>query len=132
MFIDGSDASDRGYEFCYDLLDTSGKNNTVFLICGDRSQNVNENIAKELRPGRRPLGQICRATWGAVAIETNYRNSKPINEWINRFADAATLLQRLTQQLIMRTSCSFEVGRFAMACPRQYMSSTVLGRRSMS
>lgn len=73
------------YKFCYSLLENKTDGDYVFVICGDKSQNVNDNIEKGLAPWQTSDLKFPDYTNSTIRIEKNYRNSIPINHFINRF-----------------------------------------------
>jgi hypothetical protein len=73
------------YMLCYNLLNSKEKEKHLFVIAGDKSQNVNNNIQKGLAPWQIELEGYPTYETNTIRIETNYRNSKEINDYINNF-----------------------------------------------
>jgi hypothetical protein len=75
------------YRFCFNLLKSKNSANHFFVIAGDKSQDIKNNI----KHGKAPWqggGDIYPEYRGkTLPIETNYRNSKPINDAIDRYVE---------------------------------------------
>lgn len=83
------------YKLCYNLLENRDNEDHIFVICGDRTQE----IKNRQRHGRAPwnVGEgypVYRGGNKSIRIEKNYRNSIAINDYINRFAQNARELIR--------------------------------------
>lgn len=77
------------YRFCFNLLKSKNADDHFFVIAGDKSQDIKNNI----RHGKAPWqggGDVYPEYRGkTLPIETNYRNSKPINDAIDRYVNAS-------------------------------------------
>lgn len=77
------------YRFCFNLLKSKKEDDHFFVIAGDKSQDIKNNI----RQGKAPWqggGSVYPEYRGkTLPIETNYRNSKPINDAIDRYVEYA-------------------------------------------
>ena len=77
------------YRFCFNLLKSKNADNHFFVIAGDKSQDIKNN----LRHGKAPWqgGGVAYPEYRGktLPIETNYRNSKPINDAIDNYVSAA-------------------------------------------
>lgn len=76
------------YELCYDLLKDKEDSNHFFTICGDKSQNVASNVKQGKAPWQ-GNDRLSNYRGKSIRLETNYRNSIPINEYINHFTEIA-------------------------------------------
>lgn len=76
------------YELCYDLLKDKEDSNHFFTICGDKSQNVANNVKQGKAPWQ-GNDRLPSYRGKSIRLETNYRNSIPINEYINHFTEIA-------------------------------------------
>lgn len=80
------------YRFCFNLLKSKNADEHFFTIAGDKSQDIKNNI----KHGKAPWqggGEVYPEYRGkTLPIETNYRNSKPINDAIDRYVAAAKTL----------------------------------------
>ena len=88
------------YKFCYNLLENKQTQDHIFVICGDKTQNV-EKLKKH---GKAPwnVGEgypNFRGGNRSIRIEKNYRNCIEVNEYINRYSEyAKRLLEKHTDQ----------------------------------
>lgn len=78
------------YKFCYNLLENKDSEDHIFVICGDKTQD----LEKKKRHGTAPwqAGEGYPSYRGGnknIRIERNYRNCIEINEFINRFVTKA-------------------------------------------
>lgn len=73
------------YKFCYRLLSSHKEDEHLFIISGDKSQNVNNNLEKGLAPWQINEKGYPKYNTNTIRIEKNYRNSKEINDYINNF-----------------------------------------------
>lgn len=74
------------YKFCFNLLENKTSDDHLFVICGDKTQKL-ENLK---RHGKAPwnAGEGYPSYRGGnknIRIERNYRNCIEINEYINRY-----------------------------------------------
>ena len=76
------------YEFCYDLLNNKSNDDYFFVICGDKSQNVADNMKQGKAPWQ-GNDRLPNFRGNSIRLETNYRNSIQINSYINRFTEIA-------------------------------------------
>lgn len=89
IFIDEVQIFDQEwYKFCYNLLENKDSDDHIFVICGDKTQD----IKKRQKQGKAPwnVGDGYPNYRGGnknIRIEKNYRNSVQINEYINRFVN---------------------------------------------
>lgn len=73
------------YRICYMLLENPDTDDHVFTICGDLTQNMKKNVRRGLAPWQ---GEGLPVFTGhTIHIEKNYRNSVPINRFINHYSD---------------------------------------------
>lgn len=85
--------SQEWYKFCYNLLENKNSDDHLFVICGDKTQNVE----KLKRHGKAPWNAgegypNFRGGNKSIRIEKNYRNCIEVNEYINRFSEYARRL----------------------------------------
>ena len=91
IFIDEVQAFEpEWYKFCYNLLENKNTKDHIFVICGDKTQRL-DNLKKR---GQAPwqVGEgypIYRGGNKNIRIEKNYRNCIEINEYINRYVSHA-------------------------------------------
>ncbi len=80
------------YRFCFNLLKSKNADDHYFVIAGDKSQDIKNNI----RHGKAPWqggGSVYPEYRGkTLPIEINYRNSKPINDAIDSYVAASKQL----------------------------------------
>lgn len=77
------------YRFCYNLLKSKNADDHVFVIAGDKSQDVRNNIKHGKAPWQGGGDSYPEYRGKTLPIETNYRNSKPINDAIDRYVSMA-------------------------------------------
>lgn len=77
------------YRFCFNLLKNKNSDNHFFVIAGDKSQDIKNNIKNGKAPWQGGGVNYPEYRGKTLPIETNYRNSKPINEAVDRFVDSA-------------------------------------------
>ncbi|HPH11189.1 MAG TPA: AAA family ATPase [Thermotogota bacterium] len=80
------------YRFCFNLLKRKNADDHFFTIAGDKSQDIKNNIKHGKAPWQGGGEHYPEYRGKTLPIETNYRNSKPINEAIDRYVDAAKTL----------------------------------------
>ncbi len=78
------------YKMCYNLLENKESGDHIFVICGDKTQEIKQRQ----RHGRAPWNAgegypVYRGGNKSIRIEKNFRNCIEINEYINRFAKNA-------------------------------------------
>lgn len=76
------------YEFCYDLLENKTNDDYFFVVCGDKSQDIADNMKKGKAPWQ-GNDRLPNFRGNSIRLETNYRNSVQINSYINRFTEIA-------------------------------------------
>ena len=77
------------YRFCFNLLKSKDENSHYFVIAGDKSQDIKANIKHGKAPWQGGGEQYPEYRGKTLPIERNYRNSKPINDAIDRFVEHA-------------------------------------------
>jgi len=80
------------YRFCFNLLKSKKDEEHFFVIAGDKSQDVKNNIKHGKAPWQGGGDAYPEYRGKTLTIEINYRNSKPINDAIDRFVSAAKTL----------------------------------------
>jgi hypothetical protein len=80
------------YRFCFNLLKSKNANDHFFIIAGDKSQDIKNNIKHGKAPWQGGGEYFPEYRGKTLTIETNYRNSKPINDAIDNYVDAAKTL----------------------------------------
>lgn len=77
------------YRFCFNLLKSKDESNHFFVIAGDKSQDVKSNIKHGKAPWQGGGSDYPEYRGKTLPIERNYRNSKPINDAIDRYVNCA-------------------------------------------
>ena len=77
------------YRFCFNLLKNKNAENHFFVIAGDKSQNIKNHIKSGKAPWQGNGEGYPEYRGKTLPIETNYRNSKPINDAVDRFVEKA-------------------------------------------
>lgn len=77
------------YRFCFNLLKNKNPENHFFVIAGDKSQDIKNHIKSGKAPWQGHGEGYPEYRGKTLPIETNYRNSKPINDAVDRFVEAA-------------------------------------------
>lgn len=80
------------YRFCFNLLKSKKDDEHFFVIAGDKSQDIKNNIRQGKAPWQGGGAEYPEYRGKTLPIETNYRNSKPINEAIDRYVEYAKRL----------------------------------------
>lgn len=80
------------YRFCFNLLRNRKAEEHFFVIAGDKSQDIKNNIKHSRAPWQGGGAEYPEYRGKTLPIEINYRNSKPINDAIDRFVTAAKKL----------------------------------------
>jgi len=80
------------YRFCFNLLKSKNSNDHFFVIAGDKSQDIKNNIKHGKAPWQGGGSVYPEYRGKTLPIETNYRNSKPINDAIDRYVEEAKRL----------------------------------------
>ncbi len=81
------------YKNCFNLLENKSSNDHIFVICGDKTQEIKQRQ----RHGRAPwnAGEGYPSFRGgnkSIRIEKNFRNCIEINDYINRYVQNARVL----------------------------------------
>ena len=77
------------YRFCFNLLKNKNAENHFFVIAGDKSQDIKNHIKSGKAPWQGNEEGYPEYRGKTLPIETNYRNSKPINDAVDRFVEKA-------------------------------------------
>ena len=77
------------YRFCFNLLKSKDEGSHYFVIAGDKSQDIKNNIKQGKAPWQGGGSQYPEYRGKTLPIEKNYRNSKPINDAIDRYVSYA-------------------------------------------
>ena len=78
------------YRFCYNLLENKSSDDHLFVICGDKTQDLKKLQKHGKAPWQAGEGYPnYRGGNKNIRIERNYRNCIEINEYINRFVSNA-------------------------------------------
>ena len=80
------------YRFCYNLLKSKNDTDHFFVIAGDKSQDIKNNIKHGKAPWQGGGSEYPEYRGKTLPIEINYRNSKPINDAIDRYVSCAKSL----------------------------------------
>ncbi len=80
------------YRFCFNLLKSKNDTDHYFIIAGDKSQDIKNNIKHGKAPWQGGGSEYPEYRGKTLPIETNYRNSKPINDAIDRYVGYAKAL----------------------------------------
>ena len=80
------------YRFCFNLLKSKNAEDHFFVIAGDKSQDIKNNIKHGKAPWQGGGTSYPEYRGKTLPIETNYRNSKPINDAIDRYVEASKRL----------------------------------------
>lgn len=90
IFIDEIQVFDpKWYQFCFDLLKDKADDNHFFTIAGDKSQDIKNNIKRGKAPWQGHGEPYPEYRGRTMHIKRNYRNSKPINDAIDRYIECA-------------------------------------------
>jgi len=78
------------YKFCFNLLENKASDDHLFVICGDKTQDLDKRKKQGTAPWQAGEGYPnYRGGNKNVRIERNYRNCIEINEFINRYVTNA-------------------------------------------
>lgn len=80
------------YRFCFNLLKSKNADDHFFVIAGDKSQDIKNNIRQGKAPWQGGGETYPEYRGKTLPIEINYRNSKPINDAIDRYVEASKRL----------------------------------------
>lgn len=76
------------YKICFNLLENRETDEHLFVICGDKTQEIKNKQKHGRAPWNAGEGYPnYRGGNKSIRIEKNYRNCYEINEYINRFAE---------------------------------------------
>lgn len=90
IFIDEVQMFDpEWYKVCYQLLENKHNDEHFFVICGDKSQSIKKSIKSGKAPWQGHGEYYPNFRGKSFPIETNYRNSIQINNYIKHFTDYA-------------------------------------------
>ena len=74
------------YKFCFNLLENKSSDDHLFVICGDKTQDLDKRKKQGTAPWQAGEGYPnYRGGNKNIRIERNYRNCIEINEFINRY-----------------------------------------------
>ena len=91
------------YKFCYNLLENKSSDDHMFVICGDKTQDLDKKKKQGTAPWQAGEGYFnYRGGNKNIRIERNYRNCIEINEFINRYVSNAKqyLYSNITSSII--------------------------------
>ena len=78
------------YKFCFNLLENKASDDHLFVICGDKTQDLDKRKKQGTAPWQAGEGYPnYRGGNKNIRIERNYRNCIEINEFINRYVTNA-------------------------------------------
>lgn len=77
------------YKFCYNLLENKDSDDHIFVICGDKTQEIKRRQRHGRAPWNAGEGYPTYRGGKSIRIEKNFRNCIEINDYINRFAQNA-------------------------------------------
>lgn len=77
------------YRFCFNLLKNKNPVNHFFVIAGDKSQDIKNHIKSGKAPWQGNGDGYPEYRGKTLPIEINYRNSKPINDAVDKFVEKA-------------------------------------------
>ncbi len=78
------------YKICFNLLENKESEDHIFVICGDKTQEIKQRQRHGKAPWNAGEGYpVYRGGNKSIRIEKNFRNCVEINEYINRFAQNA-------------------------------------------
>lgn len=91
IFIDEvQEFNTEWYKLCYNLLLNKDSDDHIFVICGDKTQQIKTLQRRGRAPWNAGEGYpTYRGGNKSIRIEKNYRNCIEINEFINRFVSRA-------------------------------------------
>ena len=84
------------YKFSYNLLENKDNGDHIFVICGDKTQEIKQRQKHGKAPWNAGEGYpVYRGGNKSIRIEKNFRNCVEINDYINRYAQyARTLIKK--------------------------------------
>lgn len=91
IFIDEVQQFDQEwYKLCYNLLENKESGEHIFIICGDKTQEIAKKQKRGIAPWNAGEGYPnYRGGNKSIRIEKNYRNCVEVNNYINRFVSYA-------------------------------------------
>lgn len=89
------------YKFLYNLLENKNSDDHIFVICGDKTQDIRNKQRHGEAPWNAGEGYPTYRGHKSIRIEKNYRNSIEINEYINRYSiEAKKILAAITDKAL--------------------------------
>lgn len=84
------------YKFSYNLLENKDNGDHIFVICGDKTQEIKQRQKHGKAPWNAGEGYpVYRGGNKSIRIEKNFRNCVEINDYINRYAQYARTLIKM-------------------------------------
>lgn len=84
------------YKFVYNLLENKENGDHIFVICGDKTQEIKQRQKHGKAPWNAGEGYpVYRGGNKSIRIEKNFRNCVEINDYINRYAQHARALIKM-------------------------------------
>lgn len=84
------------YKFAYNLLENKENGDHIFVICGDKTQEIKKRQKHGKAPWNAGEGYpVYRGGNKSIRIEKNFRNCVEINDYINRYAQYARALIKM-------------------------------------
>lgn len=84
------------YKFSYNLLENKDNGDHIFVICGDKTQEIKQRQKHGKAPWNAGEGYpVYRGGNKSIRIEKNFRNCIEINDYINRYAQYARELIKM-------------------------------------
>lgn len=84
------------YKFSYNLLENKATGDHIFVICGDKTQEIKQRQKHGKAPWNAGEGYpVYRGGNKSIRIEKNFRNCVEINDFINRYAQHARALIKM-------------------------------------
>lgn len=84
------------YKFSYNLLENKENGDHIFVICGDKTQEIKQRQKHGKAPWNAGEGYpMYRGGNKSIRIEKNFRNCVEINDYINRYAQRARALIKM-------------------------------------
>ena len=81
------------YQMCYNLLENKDGDDHIFVVCGDKTQEIKQRQPHKKEPWKAGEGYpVFRGSNRNLRIEKNFRNCVEINEFINVFVQNARAL----------------------------------------
>ena len=84
------------YKFAYNLLENKENGDHIFVICGDKTQEIKQRQKHGKAPWNAGEGYpVYRGGNKSIRIEKNFRNCIEINDYINRYAQYARAIIKM-------------------------------------